>query len=436
MPKLAAVAQLLQNQRKAKGEKPSIKTLARQEWPELVENITRQAEISGEILEISMLTPVGQAQMEAKFLADGTVPAYTYNVELLKKVVDLRRELDVLGNAAEKMYPMTRAEGFLLRLHKKALDRDVLKTKLAASVLAKDDRRTAEVLKELYGKLDVALIGEAKQRLMVREDWPKVLPKAVLDAMTIGQLKDMKFEAKAIRAAWEWLCGQFDILSEIRIEITDAVKAVNIEMRPLTHDSFAQISPTREMSGKELPQISEHEFAGHALQAMNRGVLTLDMGNGSHNEGRTTLIEQDFREKFYGESESDGNTNRYYYVLAIERALKGMGFAQIFAELDEIRKGEKRKETVQVVGRATRGLTDMSNPYGLAWTKAQDYLRGNIFASELREFGLEYLLAAGIADEETMLNITAEFDWNEGVGVLPYEPVAVGERLLQQYILR
>lgn len=365
-------------------------------------------------------------------------PEFTYARAQEIDTSESEPKLRALQQKVRDFQPQTRDE----RLARVAFDRkiqdDIATTKIVDGIKTGDDAKIAEGMKKKYPGTDKALIETAKARYkeLCQPETKSEKHQGVLNEEEIAWLRNRKFNAEGLKAAFEYVLQRYGILRHDTEEKNGYLvvldeRATSIDVRNKSVIGQAVFVPnTREVDGVTLLTLLDHEIGGHARQAIN-GEKLFGIGGGALRfddealyEGLAMRNESETNAKLFGKTDA---MPLPYYALGVKSAEEGKSFAQIFSEQVDYRiharlkidpdqpLPDKSSIDASIVKsamdgawmatyRIMRGHIDTTNKQAYAMSKDLAYLRGYLVQAELDRQGKGHLNETGvIADGGLMM---------------------------------
>lgn len=334
-------------------------------------------------------------------------PSFTYNQDKLEIVANKEARVFELLELLYEHSPFDLRERFEIEMLQYLIQDLLLSIEIAKSILARDDEKTAKIVRKKFGEIPfISRDFNFKKEEVEEVEYP-----------------EKSFNAEAIQRAfyiaqrcygWSW-------------PISVSENAVAIDVRDKSSTSNCIFIPkSRNVSSTQLLRLVGHEIESHQRSSMNGqrlfgfGGLSMKTDNEELYEGLAMLSDRDFDLWKYG---SYRNETAKYYVQTIKMASSGMSFGEVARMLYQMRRHENNAliKSYNMTRRVFRGITDTNNPAGYAFTKDLGYYNGLKMATELENKGLSWLLELGSFDLNQLMIIAKYFRLSPEV--IPYQKI-------------
>jgi hypothetical protein len=347
-------------------------------------------------------------------------PVFNYSHTDQMDVSDSRKTLYLLAEQVRNINPIFLQSDKVSRLFQIALyvkiKDDLATCSLIEGIQRKNEKIIRKAVHQKYPSSDEALRLAA---LQIYSTMTQPVPDG--GSVTLGLLssdervyiRSRNFTALQIKEVFEWALREFGILrTEMRpdgfqVVVTDKVMFIDVRNKSINGPTVF-IPSTKVADGEELLGLLIHEIAAHARQSKNSelryatGGESLKLDNDTMYEGLAMQYEDVVRRDMFGK---DGSCTEPYYALAVERAVAGGSFHDVFVDqlnvrlhvalsvapedelpdfnaIDEVVLDSAKEGAWRTSYRIMRGHVDTTNPERWAMTKDLAYLRGRIQSAE------------------------------------------------------
>ncbi len=462
-PELRSVTRLRENQEKQ--QKPfELEKIRHFSFPELDSLIEEIISLTSGLNPVELYTASNFASEKDQFIAHYTEhgwaenPQFQYDIPSNIDFSALKNQLHHLRQEILQLYKQAK-RGQLQESISENLDSDlgqelqqiacklatfkiiddIATCNLALGIKEKDDQKSKKAIIQKYGDLDPSLLTIAEQ---VYQDQLRPQPEnhnpTIIDASQQQWLSDRKFSAPEIAAAFSWALEKNGFLAKKPGEVGFLVKidqASSIDVRDKNQDLQPMIIVPQDAvrTGKQLLALIGHEIEAHARQSMNGAELfrfgggPLKIDNEIVYEGLAKRIDAKFAKQYFGQENA---ISKPFYTFAIDLALQGKTFSEVFSVLvEKIHQSKSNSESSdyspttiksawQKTYRVFRGSTDPENKAAYAMTKDKGYLEGDIMLAQLAQYENDELTEIAITSD-LGLRLLSLIDLESG-GKIPY----------------
>ena len=350
---------------------------------------------------VALATPMDLQKEKEKWIKKVTewgvfdLPEVRYNSVRLS---NMNRYFDNHENLLEGILPESSVDEVILTMAKSRLDDAIVNnSELAVGILTGDTKMARNAVLRKYGRPNSELVKMAKK--MYQGARIEGEQGSRFSAEEQKALKSMKFEADEIRFCFERIMNEIYEFEDWEIRITPWVSSVVVKDDNHLGKSYIDIPKIRRIDGLKLLELIGHKIECHMRGSENCRELLRELIDEKDPMRSFILpiVKNDNRVLGEGCAKlSDINISGYEaipepgYVLAISAALDGKSFAEIGEMIYdlEVGRGKTPEQAAEMAWMVTcmalRGLADMRNSDGYAFTKGYIYLEGLLLAKKLK----------------------------------------------------
>lgn len=343
-------------------------------------------------------------------------PQFWYNVPLLKTTISRRGRLSSLESELSSIEPRGEAEQFVLNQLMNVVQDGIDTTNLAESILFPHDDELLEIVIRKYGVPDEKNTRLALDQVMLTRESDCFEQKT--ESLVHTCFKDEKnFDAEGIREILDWAMRQYGKCWPI--EINPNYTSINACENGTIGHPMIVIPENIQVSGLKLAELIGHKIDCHWRSSINAGLIGIPKCDDEFvYEGLAALKDKEFSRNYHG----NFNHSSVYYLIAIKEALQAKSFANVSAFIYDclpVSLGEDRAAMAwHYTYSVFRGITDIENSHGYAFTKDRVYFEGYLFAKEVSDDGKADFLSFSTLDRndfERLMNIVSIDDIRNSV---------------------
>jgi len=324
-------------------------------------------------------------------------PAFVYDELMLAKMCEYT---DLLKTAYDEL---CMSDGVLPMLLSNRVSDAIRVTEMAQSIIQGNDRRTADINCQIYGRPNDKILNMAKEAIS-KENYFGVFPSRFTDEQ-INKLKRMSFNADQIK---HWFQCAIDIIgvNSWNIVVSDNISAIDVRDRNTTGKPTVFVPTTRRVSGLKLLELIGHEINCHLRDSSNTNALLRELAEDSPwlLPYVSTISKADSEILYEAHAKMsdisiNGTTSipKPYYIVAQDRAAQGCTFSEVAEYIYNIqkettKKSDKRLATSawNITYRVFRGCTNTEGRKGYVFWKDHGYLSGYLMIPEIPTRYLDY----------------------------------------------
>ena len=274
------------------------------------------------------------------------------------------------------------------------------------SVKQKDEAKSFEYAKKIYGDINNDLVKKAEGV------YQKLLEHQEQDDEQLINLKEKTFSSRQVKNKFEEVLKIME-LSEWSVALDKDVSQIDVKFNSTKYDSPTIVIPTKKKTnGLDLARKIIHEVIHLKTNSNNNalgfGGVIFGRDYELYQEGFARIISNDFVNNIFGAEKELPNP---YYVLAMNKIKSGFNFHQVFDYISELKIKEyqaknvdnhnaeeiSKKEALFICKRILRGFRESLSKGKAYFPKDKMYLEGEILAKKMRDNNLEdYLIIAKI----------------------------------------
>ncbi len=288
------------------------------------------------------------------------------------------------------------------------LSRD--KINFLMSVKQKDEAKSFEYAKKIYGDIDDGLVKKA------REVYQKLLENKKNEQQEedeqVACLRKKIFNSKQIKNKFEKALNIME-LQEWDVALDKETSQIDVKFNSAKYELPTIVIPQkRKLNGIDLAKTIIHEIIHIKTNSNNSnlgfGGVVFGRDYELYQEGVARVASNDFMNDIFGVEKELPNP---YYILAMDKIKSGFDFHQIFDYICELKTKEhkaknvggynaeeiSKKEALFICKRVFRGFRESLSKGRAYFPKDKMYLEGEILAKKMGDNNLDnYLIAAKI----------------------------------------
>ena len=286
-----------------------------------------------------------------------------------------------------------------------SLSRD--KVNFLMSVKQKDEAKSFEYAKKIYGDINNDLVKKAE------DVYQKLLKhKKQDDDEQLVNLKEKTFSSKQVKNKFEEVLKIME-LEEWSVALDKDVSQIDVKFNSAKYASPTIVIPQKKKTnGLDLARKIVHEVIHLKTNSNNNalgfGGVIFGRDYELYQEGFAKIISNDFINDIFGAEKELPNP---YYILAMNKIKNGFNFHQVFDYICELKKEEykvenvdgydaeeiSQKEALFICKRIFRSFRESLSKGKAYFPKDKMYFEGEILAKKMRDNDLDnYLIAAKV----------------------------------------